>query len=95
MPPVDPSDPRVQAGVAVAGAALQSGAAGPWGVVAGTVLSTGLAYWADYARKMAEGRLTEDDVRNAAAMAHVELDGLRADVEARERAEGKLPTRTT
>lgn len=81
---MDPTDPRLQAGAAVAGALAPL--AGPWGLVAGQVLSTGLAFWAEFARKQAAGELTEEDVRDAAAMTTSDLDTLRAEVEAREAA---------
>lgn len=79
---MDPSDPRLQAGLAVAGSLAPL--AGPWGIVAGQVLTTGLAFWAEFARKQAAGELTEADVREAAEMTSVDLDDLRAEVEARE-----------
>lgn len=81
-----PIDPRIQAGAAVAGSVLSTGLAGPWGAVAGQVLATGLAFWSDYSQKMADGTLTEQDVREAAAITGDDLDILRAEVEAREAA---------
>lgn len=81
---LDPNDPRVQAGAAVAGAILP--ATGPWGLVASTVLSTGLAYWSEYSRKMAAGQLTEADVRDAQVKTGGSIDALEAEVLRREQA---------
>lgn len=76
---INPADPRVVAGVAVAESVLAA-AGGPLGLVASQVLAGGLAFWADYAGKMAAGALTADDIRAAATGAGSDLAKLEADI---------------
>lgn len=79
MSAVNPTDPRVVAGAAVAESILVT-AGGPLGLVASQVLAGGLAFWADYAGKLAGGVLTADDVRMAASLADNDLTKLGNDI---------------
>lgn len=51
--------------------------AGPYGAVADNLLTTGLAFWADFQAKKAAGTLTMDDLEGAAAQAGADLDLLK------------------
>ena len=72
--------PGVAAGVAAAGALLPL--AGPDGMLAATLLSQGLAFWTDYASKMAAGTLTVADAVSAASRLGTSMQALAADIAA-------------
>ena len=72
--------PGVAAGVAAAGALLPL--AGPDGMLAAALLSQGLAFWTDYASKMAGGTLTIADAEEAAAKLGTSMQTLAADIAA-------------
>lgn len=75
-----PTDPAVAAGVAAATAFLPL--AGPDGQLAAIVLAQGMAFWTDYADKMAAGKLTLADVEAAAAGLNADMAKLAADIAA-------------
>jgi hypothetical protein len=75
-----PTTPSVAAGAAIATALLPL--AGPDGQLAATVLTQGLAFWADYASRMSAGQLTLADVQAAAAGLNIDMEKLAADIAA-------------
>lgn len=75
-----PLDPTVAASAAIASALLPL--AGSDGVLAASLLAQGMAFWADYAAKMAAGKLTLSDVQDAAAGLNVDMSKLAADIAA-------------
>lgn len=56
--------------------------AGPYGVIADQVLTTGLQFWADFQSKKATGMLTMADLEAAASKTNADLAKLKADVDA-------------
>lgn len=72
--------PGVAAGVAAAGALLPL--AGPDGMLAAALLSQGLAFWTNYASKMAAGTLTIADAEEAAVKLDTSMQTLAADIAA-------------
>jgi hypothetical protein len=54
--------------------------AGPYGIAASAALSAGLAFWSDFAGKMANGTLTMDDLEAAATKTDVDLTSFAAHV---------------
>lgn len=72
------NNPAVAAGAAIVSSLLPL--AGPDGVLAATILSQGMAFWADYAAKMAGGTLTMDDVQGAANALNADMAKLAADI---------------
>lgn len=75
-----PTDPAVAAGAAIATSLLPL--AGPQGVLAATLLAQGMAYWTDYATKLAAGTLTYDDAQGAAAALNQDMAKFAADIAA-------------
>ena len=73
-------DPTVAASTAIAGALLPL--AGADGVLAATLLAQGMAFWSDYAAKMAAGTLTLADAQAAAAGLNTDMSKLAADIAA-------------
>lgn len=75
-----PTDPAVAAGAAIASSLLPL--AGPSGMLAATLLAQGMAFWTDYANKMAAGQLTMADLEGAAAGLNTDMAKLAADIAA-------------
>lgn len=73
-----PNNHAVAAGAAIAGALLPL--AGRDGQLAAMVLSQGMAFWSDYAARMAGGTLTMADVQTAAAGLNADMAKLAEDI---------------
>lgn len=72
--------PGAAAGLAAAAALLPL--AGPDGALAATLLAQGMAFWTDYATRMAAGTLTVADADDAAAKLGTSMSKLAQDIAA-------------
>lgn len=72
------TDPTIAASAAIASALLPL--AGADGQLAASVLAEGMAFWSDYASRMASGALTLADVQDAAAGLNLDMSKLAADI---------------